>query len=86
MCMYVYFNLMPHRTITISEEAYKALSKHKGEKESFTEAILRLASERGEASKLLALVRGFEADEELAANVEKAMAWRTTFKFRQAAV
>lgn len=83
MCI---FNLMSHRTITISEEAYRALSKHKREKESFTEAILRLASERGEASKLLALIRSLEADEELAANIEKAMTWRTTLKLRKAAV
>jgi len=77
---------MPHRTITVSEKAYKALSKRKGPGESFTEVILRLASERGEAPKLLALIRGMEADEELARNVEEAMAWRRTLKLREAAV
>lgn len=66
----------------MSEEAYRALSELKGKKESFTDVILRLASERGNASKLLALIRSFEADEELAANTEKAMAWRATLKLR----
>jgi len=86
MCMYVYLLIMPHRTITVSEEAYRALSERKGPGESFTEAILRLASERGEASKLLALIRSMEADEELAVNVEGAMAWRKTLKLREATV
>lgn len=86
MCMYVYLLIMPHRTITVSEEAYRALSERKGPGESFTEVILRLASERGEASKLLALIRSMEADEELATNVEEAMAWRKTLKFRETTV
>ncbi len=86
MCVYVHLQPIPHRTITISEEAYRALSERKGQKESFTDVILRLASDRGEASNLLAVIRGLEADEELAANVEKAMAWRTTRRFRQTAV
>jgi len=77
---------MPHRTITVSEEAYRALSERKGPRESFTEVILRLASERGEASKLLALIRSMEADEELAVNVEEAMAWRRTLMLREAKV
>jgi len=84
--MYVYLEIMPHRTITVSEEAYRALSERKSKKESFTDVILRLASERGNASKLLALIRSFEADEELAANIEKAMAWRATLKLRRADV
>jgi len=40
----------------------------------------------GEASKLLALIRSLEADEELAVNVEEAIAWRRTLKFREATV
>jgi len=59
-----------HRTITVSEEAYRALSERKDPGESFTEAIIRLVSERGEAAELLALIRSMEADEELAVNVE----------------
>jgi len=75
---------MPHRTITISEEAYRALLERKRERESFTGVILRLASDRGEASNLLTLIRSMEADEELATNVEEAMAWRRTLKLREA--
>jgi len=86
MCMYVYLVTMPHRTITISEDAYKALLERKGHGESFTKAIIRLASERGEASRLLTLIRSMEADEELAMNVEEAMAWRRTLKLREATV
>jgi len=77
---------MPHRTITVSEDAYRALLERKGPKESFTEVIIRLASERGEASKLLTIIRSMEADEELAKNVEEAMAWRRTLKLREATV
>jgi len=63
--MHVHLECMPHRTITVSEEAHRALSELKGKKEPFTDVILRLASERGNASKLLALIRSFESDEEL---------------------
>jgi len=34
---------MAHKTLTISEEAYEALASMKGEKESFTDVVLRLA-------------------------------------------
>jgi len=86
MCMYVYLLLMPHRTITISEDAYRALLERKDPGESFTETILRLASEQGEASRLLSFIRNMEADEELAVNVEEAMAWRITLRLREATV
>jgi len=62
------------------------LSERKGPGESFTEVILRLASERVEASKLLALIRSMEADEELVMNVEEAIAWRRTLKLRETTV
>ncbi len=37
---------MPHKTITISLEAYKALLREKRGKESFTDVILRLTSRK----------------------------------------
>lgn len=56
---------MGHKTITISDEAYKALSHLKQGKESFTEVILRLARSRKEGT-LLDYVRSLEPDEEFA--------------------
>jgi predicted CopG family antitoxin len=60
---------MAHKTITISEEAYRELAKIKGEKESFTDAILRLTSERGSAKALLSYLERVGPSEELARNV-----------------
>jgi len=37
---------LAHKTLTISEEAYSALSSLKAEDESFTDAILRLSKAR----------------------------------------
>jgi len=37
---------MPHKTITISLEAYKALLREKRGKEPFTDVILRLTSKK----------------------------------------
>jgi len=75
-----------HRRSFLDGRAYRALSERKGPGESFTEVILRLASERVEASKLLALIRSMEADEELVMNVEEAIAWRRTLKLRETTV
>lgn len=38
---------MAHKTLTISEEAYKLLAEEKLEGESFTETIKRIIRERG---------------------------------------
>ncbi|MGQ9691630.1 MAG: antitoxin VapB family protein, partial [Thermoproteota archaeon] len=43
---------MGHKTITISDEAYQVLSSLKQERESFTEAILRLARGRAKGTLL----------------------------------
>ncbi|TLX98274.1 MAG: hypothetical protein E6K96_00905 [Thaumarchaeota archaeon] len=64
---------MGHRTITISDEAYRALSKLKRAKESFTDVILRLASGRGSATNVLNYIERLPPSEELAKNIEMAM-------------
>ncbi|MBS7622451.1 antitoxin VapB family protein [Candidatus Bathyarchaeota archaeon] len=61
---------MAHKTITISEEAYNALAKVKGEKESFTDVILRIARKKG-SGNLLDYVRSLQPDEELARTLEE---------------
>jgi predicted CopG family antitoxin len=57
--------LMAHKTITISEEAYAALARMKTENESFTEAILRLVKKK-EKGTLLDYIKSLEPDEEFA--------------------
>lgn len=64
---------MAHKTITISVQAYRSLARLKSDKESFTEAILRLSSERGSASSLLDLLENLPDSDDLARNVEVAM-------------
>ena len=74
---------MAHKTLTISEEAYDALSRVKGKDESFTKTILRLTRKRS-AGNLLDYVRSFSPDEELASAVEKVMAKRGRIRLRTA--
>jgi predicted CopG family antitoxin len=76
-------NIMGHKTITISDEAYRALKRRKKEDESFTEVILREFSE-GNAERILSIVTdpGFP-DKELAENVRQASReHRQKFKVR----
>jgi predicted CopG family antitoxin len=61
---------MGHKTLTVSEEAYEALARMKKERESFTEAILRLTDKR-EKGTLLDYVLSLEPDEEFAEELEK---------------
>jgi len=56
--------------LTVSEEAYEALARLKKERESFTEAILRLTRKK-ERGTLLDYVRSLEHDEEFAEELEK---------------
>ena len=70
---YIHTPNMGHKTITISDDAYKALSKSKNENESFTKVILRLTSDRNHASRLLEHIRNSPPDEELARNIEEGM-------------
>lgn len=64
---------MGHRTITISDEAYRELSKMKRERESFTDVVLRLASGRGNAKAVLEYLEGLPSSGDLAERVEDAM-------------
>jgi predicted CopG family antitoxin len=61
---------MGHKTLTISEEAYEALARMKKERESFTEAILRL-TKKNEKGTLLDYVLSLDPDEEFAEELEK---------------
>lgn len=74
---------MAHKTLTISEEAYNALSKLKNENESFTDVILRLSKQR-EMGKLSDLIRKIAPDNELANNVGKASRRLRKAKLRKA--
>ena len=62
---------MGHKTITISDDAYKALAKAKNDNESFTKVILRLTSQRSTAGALLDYLHGSSPDEDLAASIEE---------------
>lgn len=60
---------MGHRPLTVSDEAYLALSRLKKERESFTEVILRL-SHRTEKGTLHDYILTLEPDDELAQSIE----------------
>ncbi len=61
---------MAHKTITISEEAYQALARLKGEKESFTDIILKISKKKVEGT-LLNYIRGLKPDDELVDTLEQ---------------
>jgi predicted CopG family antitoxin len=77
---------MAHKTITISEQAYRALARLKSDKESFTQAILRLTSDRGSASSLLDFFQKLPGSESLASNVELAMKRMRMVRLRRVSV
>lgn len=63
---------MATHSITITEEAYKALKRKKRETESFTDVILRLTGE-GNIRQFRELLESKDfPDRELADNIEKA--------------
>lgn len=72
---------MGHRTLTVSDEAYNALSKMKKERESFTETILRL-TKRTEKGTLLDYIKTLEPDEELASTLESILEDRNNIASR----
>ena len=74
---------MPRTTITISEEAYKALKAEKKEGESFSDVILRKFP-RGNPAAIKALFMELGPDPELADAIEKASReLRKNFKTRK---
>jgi predicted CopG family antitoxin len=75
---------MAHKTITISEEAYEALARSRTDNESFTKVILRLTSERSNASSLLEHLAASPADEELAGRIENVMRRTRSARLRPA--
>lgn len=74
---------MAHKTLTISEEAYNALSRLKTRDESFTKVILRLARKKA-GGNLLEYVRSIPMQErkELADSIEKALERRSSIRLR----
>ncbi len=72
---------MGHRTLTVSDEAYNALSKMKKERESFTETILRL-TKRTEKGTLLDYIKTLEPDEEFTATLETVLKDRSNISSR----
>ncbi|HEX9845880.1 MAG TPA: antitoxin VapB family protein [Candidatus Nitrosotenuis sp.] len=73
---------MPTRSLTIKEEAYRALKAKKKEGESFTDVILRLTENKGSARRLLEMMDALHSPE-LADSVEAASKqFRKNFKTR----
>lgn len=73
---------MPSRTLTITDEAYKALKAQKKDSESFTDVILRLTGNKGSARKLLEMMDEMHSPD-LADRVEEATKeTRKNFKTR----
>jgi predicted CopG family antitoxin len=70
---------MAHKTLTISVEAYNALSRIKSKDESFTKVILRLAEKKSK-DNLLDYVRSFSPDNELADRLEKVLKKRNSIR------
>jgi len=82
MCVETIICVMPYKSITVSEEAYRALERIKEGKESFTDAILRLAR-RDNARRLLEILDRLGPDEELAASIERVYRRRRTIRPRE---
>jgi predicted CopG family antitoxin len=73
---------MPTRSLTIKEEEYRALKARKKDDESFTDVILRLTENKGNAHRLLKMMDEFHSPE-LADNIEAAgKKFRKNFKTR----
>jgi predicted CopG family antitoxin len=72
---------MARKTLSISEEAYKALYRFKGKNESLSEAVLRLAG-RGAKGSLLEYVRSTTPSKQVANNIEKILKGRNSVQVR----
>jgi predicted CopG family antitoxin len=75
---------MTRKNLTISEEAYNALSRRKRQTESFSDVILRLAKISKERGTLSAYLKKIGPDRELANNVERASHRLRKVKLRNA--
>ena len=73
---------MAHKTITISEEAYKALARIKNEKESFTDVILRITGIKTKKKQLVAWLESSKTNEDLAQAIENVYNNRKNWTFR----
>lgn len=73
---------MAHKTITISEEAYNALSREKKGNESFTDVILRMTGIKAKKEGLLQWINSMDANEDLAQAVDDVYRQRSGWKFR----
>jgi len=78
---YVHYDVMAHKTLTVSEEAYNALARLKSKDESFTKVILRLARKK-EKGNLLEYLRSISPDHELADKLEKVLEERKKIHLR----
>ncbi len=74
---------MAHKTLTISEDAYNALARMKGEKESFTEVILRIAKKKRDGT-LMDYLKSLKPDEEFAETLEEIIKERRTISLKAA--
>jgi len=74
---------MAHKTLTISEDAYNALARMKGEKESFTEVILRIAKKKRDGT-LMDYLKSLKPDEEFAETLEEIIKERRTISLKSA--
>jgi predicted CopG family antitoxin len=63
--MYVYtYTVMGTKTISITEEAYEALLREKGNKESFTDTILRITKKSGKIADCFGAWKMTDEEEE----------------------
>lgn len=74
---------MAHKTITISEEAYRALNRMRNPNESFTRVILRLARSEKSARDLLGFLKKMGPQNDLADAIEAAYRERRFVALRE---
>ena len=73
---------LAHKTLTISEEAYKALKSLKKAHESFTEVILRITAGKKDNKELLDWIKKQEGLADLADSIEEAYGQRNEVSLR----
>ena len=73
---------MPHKTITISEEAYNLLKENKRENESFTEVIKRILTRKKNKEDLLEWLSSKRDLADLADSIESVLDERKDIHLR----